>query len=324
MGIMQLIASIFILTFAFLKQSPLTFLEGYHHRLKKLLRAVRKPMYMQANDGGEAIENNGSVQLWMQIVSGAYGIFCILIDWEILFYTLYTIFSILGTFLSPFFFAFHFSEFLMRFPVLQSVVLSVWRPKYALFLTLVFFMIFQYVFTILYYYYFWTEFGGHCDTMLKCMVSVFDWTFKTDGGVGGFLTNNYAPEHIAREEGNLQMWRVLIDNMFNIIMLIIMINIVAGIIIDQFAIIRQEQKAKENDMKNFCLLCGRARDILDKSAKPGFGFNYHVKTIHSMWNYIFYICYIKTKESTEYTGIEYYVSEKLEKHDITWVPLFIE
>ena len=30
-----------------------------------------------------------------------------------------------------------------------------------------------------------------------------------------------------------------------------------------------------------------------------------------MWNYLFYIAYIKSKDSTEFTGIESYVSEKV-------------
>lgn len=32
-----------------------------------------------------------------------------------------------------------------------------------------------------------------------------------------------------------------------------------------------------------------------------------------MWNYLFYIAYLKEKKSTEFTGIESYVFEKIEK-----------
>ena len=41
-----------------------------------------------------------------------------------------------------------------------------------------------------------------------------------------------------------------------------------------------------------------------------------------MWNYLFYIAYIKSKDSTEFTGIESYVSEKVAQEDISWFPTF--
>ncbi len=31
-----------------------------------------------------------------------------------------------------------------------------------------------------------------------------------------------------------------------------------------------------------------------------------------MWNYVFYLAYLNDKEKTEYTGIESYVSHKIE------------
>ena len=39
-----------------------------------------------------------------------------------------------------------------------------------------------------------------------------------------------------------------------------------------------------------------------------------------MWNYVFYIAYIKDKDDTEYTGIESYVADKLALDEITWFP----
>ena len=41
-----------------------------------------------------------------------------------------------------------------------------------------------------------------------------------------------------------------------------------------------------------------------------------------MWNYLFYIAYIKNKDSTELTGIESYVAEKMALDDISWFPTF--
>ena len=40
-----------------------------------------------------------------------------------------------------------------------------------------------------------------------------------------------------------------------------------------------------------------------------------------MLRYIYYIAYLKTKDSTEYTGIETYVSSKIDSNDNSWFPM---
>ena len=40
-------------------------------------------------------------------------------------------------------------------------------------------------------------------------------------------------------------------------------------------------------------------------------FEEHIKHEHSLWHYLFFIVYIKTKESTEFTGPESYVSDMI-------------
>ncbi len=40
-----------------------------------------------------------------------------------------------------------------------------------------------------------------------------------------------------------------------------------------------------------------------------------------MWNYVFYTAYLNSKDHTDYTGIESYISEKLSVSDVSWFPL---
>ena len=40
-------------------------------------------------------------------------------------------------------------------------------------------------------------------------------------------------------------------------------------------------------------------------------FEEHIKQEHSLWHYLFFIVHIKTKESTEFTGPESYVSDMI-------------
>jgi len=39
-----------------------------------------------------------------------------------------------------------------------------------------------------------------------------------------------------------------------------------------------------------------------------------------MWNYLFFIAYLKNKDKTEYSGIESYVAERLGEDDLCWIP----
>ena len=84
-----------------------------------------------------------------------------------------------------------------------------------------------------------------------------------------------------------------------------------GIIIDTFAVLREEDEKKKDEMENFCFICGIERDVFDKKIDNKKGFEYHIKIEHHLWNYIFFLSYLNDKESTEYTGFESYVSEKL-------------
>lgn len=40
-----------------------------------------------------------------------------------------------------------------------------------------------------------------------------------------------------------------------------------------------------------------------------------------MWNYIFYIYCLRNKDETDYSGIEYSIAEKLDKEDLSWIPI---
>lgn len=39
-----------------------------------------------------------------------------------------------------------------------------------------------------------------------------------------------------------------------------------------------------------------------------------------MWNYLFFIAYLKYKDPNEYTGIEQFVWQKIERKDLNWFP----
>jgi hypothetical protein len=100
--------------------------------------------------------------------------------------------------------------------------------------------------------------------------------------------------------------------------MIVLMGVVQGIIIDTFARLREEQEYCKKDMKNKCFICGHERDFIEKNTVKGF--IHHIENDHNIWNYILFICYLLSKESTEYSGIESYVREQYDKDDLAWIP----
>ena len=77
---------------------------------------------------------------------------------------------------------------------------------------------------------------------------------------------------------------MLFDNLFNIILLTVLLNIVFGIIIDTFASLREADKAKEEDMTNVCFICSIERSEFDRAQTSSF--EQHIKEEHYWWSYM--------------------------------------
>jgi hypothetical protein len=68
-------------------------------------------------------------------------------------------------------------------------------------------------------------------------------------------------------------------------------------------------------MASFCFICGISKDVFDARASSGAmggagGLNFagHIATEHNMWDYMFFLIYLREKDSNDYTGIERWVS----------------
>lgn len=79
--------------------------------------------------------------------------------------------------------------------------------------------------------------------MLFCIFETFDKTFKLDGGIGAFFES-----HDPQTASAYDVERFFFDNIENYIIVIIMINIVAGIIIDEFGNLRVIENNKNRDI----------------------------------------------------------------------------
>lgn len=89
---------------------------------------------------------------------------------------------------------------------------------------------------------------------------------------------------------------------------IILLNIIFGIIIDTFAELRNKRADMDKDKRTTCFICGIDRFRFDLETD---GFEYHIKNEHNVWNYVFYMIHLKTKDKTDYNGIESKISQQL-------------
>jgi hypothetical protein len=47
---------------------------------------------------------------------------------------------------------------------------------------------------------------------------------------------------------------------------------------------------------------------------------YHIKKEHNLWQYVFFIIHLNTKDETDYNGAESFIADKLNADDISWFP----
>lgn len=114
--------------------------------------------------------------------------------------------------------------------------------------------------------------------------------------------------------------------MFFFIVIIITLNLIFGVIIDNFADLRTEKQRNDEILRNTCFICGIALKILplshSHSSLSGLDrkafdnkhvtFEDHIRKVHNMWNYVYFMVLINVKDPTEYTGPESYVHEMIE------------
>lgn len=148
---------------------------------------------------------------------------------------------------------------IIRNPYLKNVLKAIYRPRYELLNTFILFLCMQYIFAMFAYLYFYNDFDkGECTSLSQCFLVIIDQTFKNDGGVGNFLKRAY-PEDMDKGK-SIGIQRFVFDNFFNVILVILVVEIISGIIIDTFGALREEHNKITDSIENKCMICGRNRD----------------------------------------------------------------
>jgi inositol 1,4,5-triphosphate receptor type 1/inositol 1,4,5-triphosphate receptor type 3 len=167
----MIICSSFVVSFFLLKKGPLYAREAWN-KSKDMI----KPEYMWIIRTGLKLFLIGNTLVK------------VLMNVEMLYYLTYVTLAFMANFIHPFFFAFHLSEVVIRYPLLRNIIRSFWEPKLALMLTFILIILLNYFFTLFSYIVLYDIYSeDKCNALLTCFIVTFDYAFKNNGGIGGWF-----------------------------------------------------------------------------------------------------------------------------------------
>eukprot|EP00347_Sterkiella_histriomuscorum_P001628 403371295 len=253
----------------------------------------------------------------------------ILQDFPLMYHFVCVIFAILGVGSHMFFYAFHLSYFIISSSTLFNVMRSIWEPKYKIFMTLVLFVLVEYIFTVVSFTNYRSEYPAeNCSNLLRCFLVTIDQTFKQNGGVGSFMDAPYKTSS-DDDDGQQQILysRLVYDFLFNFFLIILIVQMISGIIIDKFGALRERDENIERDSKTVCFICGQTKEQIDKQYDGRGGFMHHINFEHNMWNYIYYCAYLDEKRKRrpkELRDMEKEILRKIDNYDNSWIPAYLQ
>jgi len=199
----------------------------------------------------------------------------------------------------------------------RNVVYAVYYPAKQLAAAGLLGLIVIFTFTTIEFFFLQDEFDGlECKTMMKCLSTTLNHGLRNGGGIGDFMIPiASAPSTLTGRE----VTRWLVDFSFFLLVIIVLLNIIFGIIIDTFSDLRSQKEAREADERNNCFICGISKSRFDSDYPKGFA--YHQQSEHNLWDYVAFMVYLWEKNSSDYSGLEEYVFNKIRDRDVTWLPI---
>ncbi|KDO20486.1 hypothetical protein SPRG_14004 [Saprolegnia parasitica CBS 223.65] len=254
----------------------------------------------------------------VQPLSRVETVYVLLTDGRLWYRGLLVCAAIAGVLIEPLFFSFHLVDFINRSQELRDVLRAVVVPGKTLLHIVVFYLLLVYVFAVVAYTYFPGDFKvdantNGCETVWECYLTSLDQGFKNDGGLGAYLPNH------RRGSDSLGYIRFFYDLAYNIVLIIVLINLTFGVIIDTFASLRTSHKEQLDENRDRCFVCSIDGYTFNRLTRRGF--EYHTTTEHNVWHYIYLFAHIRKKPFTEYNGVELYLALKMARGDVSFSQL---
>lgn len=199
--------------------------------------------------------------------------------------------------------------------ILQAITMSYWQLISTLILGLISIFIFSSIaFSSYDSYKFYTNDGDtqavtYCGDLWNCFFSTLNIGVRSGGGIGDGIRSPLLDEAYGS--------RVLFDLLFFIVVIIILINIIFGIILDNFSQLRDKRQDNERSMNTKCYICDIERNQLQLHGR---GWSFHFMFEHSPFAYLSFLVYIEDKTLSQCSGIEFYVKKCLETGSTKFFP----
>lgn len=151
-----------------------------------------------------------------------------------------------------------------------------------------------------------------CKSLIFCFLTALDSGLRARGGLGdsakriSFLRD---PMHY--------IGRLICDDLFFLLIVIIMIDMVFGIIVQSFVELRHRTQKYQSDKINRCFICNVGKNTLERYR---INFVEHINDNHYLWNYVEYIIKLDLADSHDLNAINNYAKLKIEQNDISWLP----
>ncbi len=81
---------------------------------------------------------------------------------------------------------------------------------------------------------------------------------------------------------------------------------------------RDKENADEYDKKNVCFICQLTRD---DSLNKNIDFEIHRRNDHKVWNYVYFLTYLRNGNPNDFNSLEYYVWKRVNNKDVNWIPI---
>ena len=157
------------------------------------------------------------------------------------------------------------------------------------------------------------EIENFCHSSIQCWMFITNYGVRNGGGIADQL-----PKDSFKINPKRYLVRFFFDMIFDILIVLIMLNVFFGIIVDAFAELRNKNYEREKDRNSICFICQISSD---ECLRRNIDFEEHVLKSHNLWNYVYFLTYLHLINSNDFNRVEGYVWEKLGNQDYSWLPL---
>lgn len=286
------------------KKNPDATVQASGYYLSRFFYVLNRLRLLGGSKKGVFLNNTYTTTVW-PVYLEVYYFFS---NTESNYYYLLIVFSALGNFVHPIWYAFSLAEFFRIFKLMYYVTRAFTANIDQVIATVVLSALLMYWFTVISFYnpklhnqFYFDDIGEDgCFSLESCYRTFLDYSslmaiFWKDSG------------EISTPEG-------AVFNFFMVFILqIVLPGLVSGIIIDTFSQLREEKLAMEEDVANTCYICNINREDFETA---NISFVDHIRDDHNMWKYIWYIIYLGEKDPTEFDGTEQFCAELITEDNV--------